>query len=137
MVDGEEKPRESNKQQPWAYDERILGSSDFVESVLKTDVKQNKLRVLGPEEKWKLFFKVTEGLCRDFQVSDAELFGRSKRRPVTAVRQLLSYAGSRQLGLSAAEISRVMNVSGQAILKSAAKAEQTWEGLDWLMEYVE
>ena len=56
---------------------------------------------------------------------------------LTAVRQLLSYAGSRQLGLSAAEISRVMNVSGQAILKSAAKAEQTWEGLDWLMEYVE
>jgi hypothetical protein len=67
-------------------------------------------------------------------VSPKELLGGSKRHRVSEVRQLLSYAGSRALGISAAQISRTLNVSSQAILQAALKAEQSWEDLDWMMK---
>ena len=50
------------------------------------------------------------------------------------VRQLLSYAGNRELGIPAVEIGRILNVSGQAILQGANKAEETWENLDWIFD---
>jgi putative transposase len=118
----------------WAHDERILGDSSFVESVLKKNDRENRYTILSPDEKWKAFDNVLKRLCEEFDVTPRELFGGSKRRPVSEVRQLLSYAGSRALGISAAELSRSLNVSSQAILKAAAKAEETWEELTWVVE---
>ena len=118
------------------YDERILGSSDFVETVLKQNDEKTRPFLLKPEAKWEVFHKVTQRLCREFKVSENELLSGSKRRPVSDVRQLLSYTGCRQLGLPATEMSQNMNVSAQAVLKAAAKAEETWNGLDWLLENV-
>jgi predicted DNA-binding protein YlxM (UPF0122 family) len=49
---------------------------------------------------------------------------------VSEVRSLLSYAAHRELGLSAAEIGRAINVSSQAVLQGAARAEESWESLE-------
>ena len=56
---------------------------------------------------------------------------------VSEVRSLLAYGAHRELGLSAAEIGRVLNVSGQTVMKGANRAEETWESLDWIMDGVE
>ena len=129
---GLKKLREMQKDPKWAYDERILGSSSFVESILKQTEQATSL--LSPEKKRKAFDDLVKRLCKDFDVQKAELLSGSKRRKVSEVRQLLSYGGCRVLGLPAAEVGRALNVSGQSILKAADKAEEAWDGLEWLTE---
>jgi len=130
---GLKKLREMRKDPKWASDDRILGSSSFVESILKETEKKTKL-LLSPEERWKAFDGLMSRLCQEFEVTATELLSGSKRRPVSELRQLLSYGGCRALGLSAAEVGRALNVSGQSILRAAEKAEETWDSLDWLTD---
>jgi len=119
----------------WLSDERILGSSEFVERILGADQSANEMVPTGNEEvKWKQFLQVQDRLCEEYEVTVAELRGRGRKRSVSEVRRLLSYCGQRQLGLSAAQISRYLGVSGQSVLQSAAKAEEEWEDLGWLLE---
>ena len=86
------------------------------------------------DEKRATFDNVAERLCEKFEVSRSELHSGSKRRPVSEVRQLLSYAACRIVGLTGTEVGRLLGVSKQAILKATTKAEESWEDLDWLTE---
>lgn len=118
----------------WMHDERILGSSSFVEQV----VKQNE-QVEGPigyieSQKWELFDKVQTMLCERYDVSPAEICGPGRVRTISTVRRLLWYCGQKQLGLSSAQIARYFGVSGQSVLQGAAKCEKEWESLEWLLE---
>ncbi len=131
---GVKKLLEFGQNEKWAYDERILGDSSFVELVLKVSEKQKPHHVLSPGERWVAFDKVSQRLCEKFEVGRSELYGGSRRRAVSEVRQLLSYAGCYNLGLSAAEVGRTLGVSRQGISKNVAKAVEVWEELDWLIE---
>ena len=88
------------------FDARILGNSSFVEAVLREDEQQKKYLSLSDEQKWNAFDRVLKQLCTQFHVDESELFGGSRIRRVSEVRRLLSYAGCRGLGLTAAQISR-------------------------------
>jgi putative transposase len=129
---GLKKLRELRDNYKWAHDERILGSSSFVESLLKKTEQATILQ--SPEKRRKAFDELLKRLCEDFGVKKAELLSGSRRRKVSEVRQLLSYGGCRALGLPAAEVGRILNVSGQSILKSAEKAGETWDNLEWLTD---
>ncbi len=133
-IGGPENLREHRKGPKWSYDDRILGEGEFVESVLKNVAIQNSYQDLSKEQKQELFQKLLESLCEQYKIKPAELVAGSKRRKVSEVRSLLSYGAHRELGLNAAEIGRVLNVSGQTVMKGASRAEETWESLDWIME---
>jgi hypothetical protein len=135
-IGGRENLEEHRRSEKWAYDERILGDGKFVETVLKGEERQASLGAQPEEKKWGMFRVVADKLCEQFEVKPAELTGGSRRRAVSEVRSLLAYFGHRELGMSAAEIGRAFNVSGQAVLKGIKKAEETWENLDWLSEYL-
>jgi len=68
---------------------------------------------MSNDQKWNAFERLSQSLCSRFAVHSSELQSGNRRRPVSDVRQLLSYAAYRLLGLSAAEISAVMGVSAQ------------------------
>ena len=123
-----------SKGEKWAYDSRVLGSSSFVESVLREEEQDRRYQRLSPEEKQNAFDRVLKKLCARFDVVEAELLGGSKVRRVSEVRQLLSYAGCRQLGFTAAEVARNLNVSSQSVLAATAKTAEHWDELDWLLE---
>ena len=53
---------------------------------------------------------------------------------MSAVRQLLSYAACRFIGLTATEVGRALGVSKQSILKAIAKVEEVWQDVTWLSE---
>ena len=135
-IGGRENLEEHRRSEKWAYDERILGDGKFVESVLRDEERQASLGAQSEEKKWGMFRVAADKLCERFEVKAGELTGGSRRRAVSEVRSLLAYFGHRELGMSAAAIGREFNVSGQAVLKGIKKAEETWENLDWLSEYL-
>ena len=133
-IGGLGKLREYRAEKKWAYDDRILGDGAIVESVL-SEVETYQSHQLDDLSKRQACFEaILVRLCQQYEITRAELLGGSKRRVVSEVRQLLSYAGIRQLGIPAADIGRALNVSGQSVLQGATRAEAVWESLDWIME---
>lgn len=125
------------KKGKWAYDERILGSSEFVESLLTKCETSNAHQLKPLSHRTTTLRKLGEKLSKEFGVRSTEVWGKSKRRKVSEVRRLLSYAGTRLLCMSGAEVARMMNVTGPVVLRGAAKAEEQWEDLEWLLARID
>ena len=129
---GAKKLLETGYKEKWAHDERILGSSSFVESILRATEKEPTTRAMSPGEKRATFDRVAAHLCERFEVARPELLGSGRRREVSKVLRLLSYAACRQLGMTLAEVGEALNVSKVAVMKAVTKAEEEWDDLSWL-----
>ena len=101
-------------------DERILGSSDFVESVLKQ----------ANEEYEKKTFAMAKGLDIDTLVGAvAKYFGidrdimksSSKQRTVSRARAIICYLAVDKLMISGADAARKLNLSPSAVSKPAVR----------------
>lgn len=99
------------------YDERILGSGDFVNEVLKEaegkTLLQLKLRRTG-----KTLTKIIDQECARADIRPQELRGGSRRRIVSALRIKIAKRGLDDLGLSLAEIARHVGVSTSGIARA-------------------
>jgi REP element-mobilizing transposase RayT len=115
----------------WAFDERVLGSSEFVSEVLKeagerllpkdTALDQKKVALDG------LISKVTRrlGLTRE------ELTGGSRRRIVVSGRYLISYLLVHQRGYPVTDVARILKVSGQSVLRAVERGPRLLKDLGW------
>lgn len=134
---GVKKLLEAGNKEKWVHDERILGSSSFVESVLKNTEKDQRTRTLSPEKQRATFDRVADQLCERFEVTRPELLGGGRRRAVSESRRLLSYVANRHLGMTLSEVGEALNVSKVAVLKAVTKTEEEWDDLDWLSKFIE
>ena len=104
-------------------DERILGSGDFVNEVLKEaderQIRQIKLRSSG-----KTGQKLIEEECKRCHISIAELKNGSRRSKVSETRMVIAHRCREELGISAAEIARQLGVNTSSIIKAIARFEQ-------------
>jgi len=103
-------------------DERILGSSEFVEKTLKRageayDQKL-QLRSAGVD-----LSTVIEAVCRDLEVDEKELTSSSKRLKAAHARALVSYIAVRKLSISGSEVARRLKVDRSAVSRAARRAE--------------
>ena len=103
----------------WAFDERILGSHDFVEGVLQ--------RLDGkPPPPVRDATAVVGTLCERvgdrFRVSRGEIASASLRREVLAARAVVSHLAVTRYGLSLSAVGRCLNVSKQSIARALARA---------------
>lgn len=108
-------------------DERILGDSDFVQTVLaEADERLNReyeLKQLGFD-----LSKVADKVCGIYELDPEYLFskGRQKRR-VTA-RSLFCYWAARELGISLTDLARKLDLSptavGYAVIRGEAIAKK-------------
>jgi REP-associated tyrosine transposase len=102
------------------YDERILGSGDFINTILKEaegkTLLQLKLRRAG-----KTLSKILDQECDKSQISPKELKGGSRRREVSALRIKIARRGLDELGLSLAEIARHVGVSTSGIARAVKR----------------
>ena len=103
-------------------DQRVLGSSTFVQAMLKeTELRQRrqlKLRLSG-----KTINNIIQEECKKEDVSPRELQNGSRRAKVSHVRSLIAYRAVRELGLPAAEIARNLGVNTSSITRAIAKME--------------
>ncbi len=110
-LDGRGKGRES-----WAFDERILGSSAFVQAVWNEAERASARARPAPGDD-------LDGLIRSaaqrFGVTPAELRGPGRRRPLVEARRWVSWVAVREWGLGPTAVARALGVSRQTVLRGA------------------
>ncbi|MEW6587291.1 MAG: hypothetical protein AB1442_16990 [Nitrospirota bacterium] len=107
-------------------DERILGSGDFVQEILKEaeerDLRQLKLRRGGLN-----IAEIMSQECKKRKISPEELKRGSKRRRVSEARTLIARRSSEELGLSGAEIARHLGVNTSSVNRAIARGADSTE----------
>ena len=98
-------------------DERLLGSSDFVQRVLKQAEEQL-------EEKYRLQVSVIslpaliDKVAHCYKIDAETLKSASKERSVTAARRVLCYIAVRKLGYKCTEVSNALGISAVTVSKA-------------------
>ena len=100
-------------------DERLLGSSDFVERVLKRADEQL-------EEKYRLQGRVIslqvliEQVAHYYKIEPENLKSASKERRIAEARRALCYMAVRKLGYRCIDVSRAMGISAVTVSKAVS-----------------
>jgi REP element-mobilizing transposase RayT len=100
-------------------DERLLGSSDFVERVLKQADEQL-------EEKYRLQVSVIslpallEKVAHHYKLDPENLKSASKERPVTKARRVLCYIAVRKLRYKCTDVAKAVGISAVTVSKAVS-----------------
>ncbi len=100
-------------------DERILGSSDFVERVLIQADEQL-------EEKYRLQVQVislaalVDKVAQYYKIEPEDLKSASKERLVTNARRALCYLAVRKLGYKCTDVSKALDVKSVTVSKAVS-----------------
>ena len=104
-------------------DERILGSSEFVETALKQAGegydRRMQLQAGGVD-----LSEVISAVCRDFNVDERELASATKRFKVARARAVLSHIATRELSISGSEVGRRVHVDRSAVSRAVQRVEK-------------
>jgi putative transposase len=116
-------------------DERILGSGNFVDRVLKEaerkDDKQRTLRARG----WDLR-KAAKEVRQRWKVEERALFRRDRRKEVSRAKAVLIYLGVEYLGKTAQEMAGLTRMSVPAACKAKVRGAALIEASDWSLPKV-
>ncbi|MEJ2282678.1 MAG: helix-turn-helix domain-containing protein, partial [Desulfobacterales bacterium] len=100
-------------------DERLLGSSEFVERVLKQADEQL-------EEKYRLQVNVislsalVEKIAHHFKIDPEDLKSASKERHITQARRTFCYIAVRKLGYKCSDVSTTIGISAVTVSKAVS-----------------
>jgi REP element-mobilizing transposase RayT len=101
-------------------DERILGSSDFVERVLEAAEENFEERMLirprGPN-----LNDLIKMVAEHFHIDSEDIMTTSKERKISGARAVLCYLGTRKLMISCADIARELNISPSTVSRASGR----------------
>ena len=104
-------------------DERILGSSNFAEQVLKganEELEQKfRLREAGPG-----LDELIEKIARYYEIEAEDLKSASKHPPIVQARAVLCYLAVRKLMFSCAKVARTINVSPNTVSMAVGRGQK-------------
>jgi REP element-mobilizing transposase RayT len=103
-------------------DDRILGSGEFVERIIKEAETQIKYQLPLLEHHRKIDEFITQ-ICQDENVSVEELKGGSRRKEISRVRARIAIGLVKTQGVALAEVARQLGVSTTAISKIIKRAD--------------
>ena len=104
------------------YDARILGSGDFVQTMLQ-EADEKIARQMRYQGGKRSAAAVVQEMCQEAGVSEEELLRGGRRRRVSEARANIAYRLSREMGLSLAEIARRLGVGTSAVAMAIRKKE--------------
>ena len=104
-------------------DERILGSSHFVERVLKEDTLKLIERSKWQQEGWDLK-RLSTLICQYVDVAQAELQNKGRVNKVSRARELFCYWGIHDLGWSSTDVAIFLGISQPAVSKASKRGEK-------------
>ncbi len=104
-------------------DERILGDSDFVESVLKEANEQLERRYRLEAGGFDLD-QVVQRVADVMNIEPDLLWERNRRPHVVAARDLLCYWASKELGMSATDLAKRLNPGQPAVSVGVRRGEK-------------
>jgi len=103
----------------WAYDERVLGTSEFIQQLLG----ESEGATVTPAKPAAVIQPLVAVVCGRFGVSPGELGSRSLRPGVLAARAALSYAAVMQHGLSLTAVAQHVGLSRRSISRAITRAQ--------------
>jgi REP element-mobilizing transposase RayT len=109
-----------------AGDERLLGSSEFVESTLKRagEAYERRMRLqsagLGLSE-------VIDAVCRCFGIDAKDLTRPTKQTTIAHARELIGYLATRELSIPGSEVARRFNQGRSAVSRAAQRVSNNAE----------
>ena len=107
-------------------DERILGSSDFVENTLRAAGegfdRRTKLHSAGID-----LSAVVAEVCRQFGIGEDELTGTTRRIGVARARALIGYIATRELSISGSAVAYRLHQERSAISRAVRRAQHDAE----------
>ena len=136
---GREKVEELRRgRERWAYDERVLGSSGFVETLLEEVGKEREERNQERKRGEKVLLELVEIIGKRLKLSRGELEGGSRRRNVVEARSLVSYAAVCGYGMSLTQMAKDLKVSKQSVLRGVERGEEGFKRRKWrLADFLE
>jgi len=103
-------------------DERILGSGDFVQAILR-EAEDKDLRQLKIRRSGRTLEKIIAEECKKAGIKEIELSSGSRRSIVSRVRSRIAYRGRDELALSAAEMARSLGVATSSITRAIERCQ--------------
>jgi len=110
------------KGQKTEYDERILGSGEFVTAIFK-EAEEKQIRQFKIKRTGLTITGIIEKECRTARISEKELKNGSKRMIVRNVRERIARRGVEELGLTSAEIARNLGVCTSTVTRALTRSE--------------
>ena len=106
----------------WAFDERILGSSEFVTEIL-TELREDRAPAVQLEP-GEVVQKLLGVATKRFTVGSREISSNSHRPAAVTARAWVSYAATRHYGLTPTQVARELGVSRQSVTRGFERAQQ-------------
>ena len=104
-------------------DERILGSSDFVEAVLKQsneDLQEKyRLAAIGPN-----FEMLLRKVAKYYRIDSDDLKTAGKESTLTKARTVLCYLAVCKLKISCADVARKLEISPATVSRAASRGNE-------------
>jgi hypothetical protein len=101
-------------------DERILGSSDFVEAVLKRANEDYESKTLAIAKGLDIDFVVKE-VSEYFDIKTELIKGAGKYRKVSSARSIVCYLAIEKLSIGGREVARGLGISPSAVSKAVIR----------------
>lgn len=101
-----------------AYDERILGSGDFVEQLWKESGAE------GASESAMPIPELAREIARIFDVELTALLQGSRRKELIDARGPLCFIATRKMGMSGVVVAKALNISRSGVLVAARRSEE-------------
>ena len=98
------------------FDQRVLGSADFVEQVLQDSETAQMIPALPIGE-------LIQRVAQAFDLSPESLGLRKRSRPVVKARSVLCYFAVREMGISGEKVGRKLNISRAGVSYAADRGE--------------
>ncbi len=103
------------------YDQRVLGSGDFVQAIVEEADARMK-RMLPLDERLKMARAYVDEVCETDGVDPVELKSGSRRGPISRARAKISVKMVKEIGLSMAETARQLGVTTSAVARMLERA---------------
>ena len=103
-----------------AYDERILGSGDFVEQLWKASGTTEASTAAMP------LSELTKGITQLFGVEMAALLQGSRRKELIDARGALCFVATRKMGMSGVVVAQALNISRSGVLVAARRGAEIY-----------
>lgn len=105
------------------YDERILGSGDFVTAIFK-EAEEKQIRQFKIKRTGLTIAAIIEKECKSARISERELKNGSKRIIVRTIREKIARRSVEELGLTSAEIARNLGVCTSTVTRALSRSEE-------------
>jgi REP element-mobilizing transposase RayT len=107
----------------WAFDERILGSSEFVTEALEENDKELDCRLCRREEREEAFRELITSVAEHFGLSQLEITSGARRQEVVESRYVVSHVAVRNYGFTPTQVGNALNISVQSVLRGIERGE--------------